>query len=71
MKTLECDLQDGLLLVELVDKLAAPKSVGRYSKHPVNKVQMLENLGKVLKFVHDQNIKLVNIGKGIVIAVSM
>ena len=63
VKSLENDLQDGLLLVELVDKLAAPKGVGRYSKRPVNKVQMLENLGKVLQFVRDQNIKLVNIGK--------
>ena len=63
MKTLETDLQDGLLLVELLDKLATPKSVGRYSRRPINKVQMLENIGKALWFIHEQNIKLVNIGK--------
>ena len=63
VKALETDLQDGLLLVELLDKLAAPKSVGRYSRRPINKVQMLENIGKALWFIHEQNIKLVNIGK--------
>lgn len=63
VKNLETDLQDGLLLVELLDKLATPKTVGRYSKKPINKVQMIENLGRALQFIHDQNIKLVNIGK--------
>ena len=63
VKDLSTDLQDGLLLVQLLDKLAAPKTVGRHSKNPVNMVQMIENLGKALQFIHSQNIKLVNIGK--------
>jgi hypothetical protein len=63
VKDLSIDLQDGLLLVQLLDKLASPKTVGRYSKNPVNIVQMIENLGKALHFIHSQNIKLVNIGK--------
>ena len=63
MKNLSTDLQDGILLVELLDKLATPKTVGRYSKNPANKVLMLENLGKALQFIHNQNIKLVNIGE--------
>ena len=63
VKDLSTDLQDGLLLVQLLDKLASPKTVGRYSKNPVNMVHMIENLGKALQFIHNQNIKLVNIGK--------
>lgn len=63
MQSLQTDLVDGLLLIELLEKLAAPKSVGRYNKNPRQKIQMLENLGRVLKFIADENIKLVNIGE--------
>ena len=57
------DLKDGLLLINLLEKLAAPNKVGRFSKNPTNKVQMIENLGQALKFIKEQKIKLVNIGK--------
>lgn len=60
---LEVDLHDGLLLIELLQKLAAPKEVGRYNKRCVNNVQMIENLGNALRFIFSQNIKLVNIGE--------
>ena len=63
VKDLSVDLQNGLLLVQLLDKLASPKTVGRYSKNPINMVHMIENLGKALQFIRDQDIKLVNIGK--------
>ena len=63
MKDLSIDLEDGTRLVELLEKLATPKTVGRYSKNPMNKLQMLENLGKALQFIQNENIKLVNIGE--------
>lgn len=51
------------MLIELLEKLATPKSVGRYNKNPRQKIQMVENLGSVLRFIAKENIKLVNIGK--------
>lgn len=62
---LETDLMDGLMLIELLDKLATPKSVGRYNKNPRQKIQMVENLGSALQFISSENIKLVNIGKAL------
>lgn len=59
---LETDLIDGLLLIDLLEKLSN-KKVGRYTKKPMNKMQCIENLGTALRFISDQNIKLVNIGK--------
>ena len=59
---LETDLIDGLLLIDLIEKIAS-KKVGRYTKKPMNKVQCIENLGTALRFIKEQNIKLVNIGK--------
>lgn len=61
--SLETDLKDGLLLIDLLEKLAAPNKVGRYNKNPKQKVQMIENLGSALRFIYAQDIKLVNIGK--------
>ncbi len=63
MTKFEDDLNDGLLLIDLIEKLAAPNKVGRYSKDPKGKVHMVTNIGTVLKFITDQNIKLVNIGE--------
>lgn len=60
---METDLVDGLMLIELLEKLASPKTVGRYSKNPKQKLQMIENLGTALQFIYNQKIKLVNIGK--------
>jgi hypothetical protein len=63
VESLQTDLTDGILLMELLDKLANPKSVGRYNKNPRQKIQMLENLGGALRFIAAEKIKLVNIGK--------
>ena len=60
---MQTDLADGILLVELLEKLAAPKSVGRYNKNPRQKLQMLENLGAAMRFIAAEKIKLVNIGE--------
>ena len=50
------------MLLELLDKLATPRTVGRYNKNPRQKVQMIENLGTALQFIQKEKIKLVNIG---------
>lgn len=63
----EDDLGDGLLLIDLLEKLAAPNKVGRYSKDPKGKVHMVTNVGTALTFIANQNIKLVNIGELLVI----
>ena len=64
VKDLETDLSDGLLLIELMEKLAAPSKVGRYNHKPTIKAQFIENLSTVLRFITvSQNIKLVNIGE--------
>lgn len=57
------DFKDGVLLIECLEKLMAPKTVGRYVKHPTNLAQKLDNIGKTLQLIKDQDIKLVNIGK--------
>ena len=59
---LEKDLQDGTLLIELLNILAKPRKIERYNKKTRNKVQCVENLGAALDFIKSENIKLVNIG---------
>ena len=63
IEDLETDLMEGQLLIELLDKLAAPHKVGHYSKNPKMKAHCLENLGLALAFIKSQHIKLVGIGE--------
>lgn len=63
VKDLEHDLADGVLLIVLLEILAQPRKIGRYTKKPTTKIQCLENLSLALKFIKSENIKLVNIGK--------
>lgn len=58
----EKDLQDGTLLVELLNILAKPRKIERYNKNPRNKVQCMENLGAALTFIKSEGMKIVNIG---------
>ena len=58
---LETDLYDGIKLIVLLEVLAH-KRVGKYYKKP-KKSQKLENVAIALKFIENENIKLVNIGK--------
>ena len=60
---LQTDLQDGLVLVELIESIASPRKVGRYNRNPVIKPQLLENLGTVFRFLEREQIRIVNIGK--------
>ena len=60
---LQTDLQDGLILVELIESIASPRKVGRYNRRPVIKPQLLENLATMFRFLEREQIKVVNIGK--------
>ena len=63
--SLETDLADGLKLIALLQVLAH-KKVGKYNKKPSFRPQKLENISIALKFIEDENIKLVNIGKSLI-----
>lgn len=58
---LKTDLQDGLVLINLLEVLSG-KSIGRYNKHPRVINQKFENIQIALNFITDQKIKMVNIG---------
>ena len=59
---LETDLCDGLKLIALLQVLSH-KKLPRHNKKPVFKSQKIENVSIALKFIEDENIRLVNIGK--------
>lgn len=59
---LETDLCDGLKLISLLQVLSQ-KKLPRHTKKPVFKSQKVENVSIALKFIEDENIRLVNIGK--------
>lgn len=63
VKVLTDDLQDGLVLIAMLETLAAPKKVGPYNKNPKIKPQLIENLNAVFKFLAKENVKVVNISK--------
>lgn len=62
IRDLNTDLQDGTLLISLIEMLA-DKKVGRYNKRPRNYPQKLENVSLALRFVEKEGIRLVNIGE--------
>ena len=62
INNLKTDLCDGIILIVLLEVLAN-KRVGKYNKRPKLKSQKLENVAIVLKFMQNENIMLVNIGK--------
>ena len=59
---LEKDLNDGLKLIALLQVLSQ-KKVKRYNKRPSFRPQKLENIAIALRFIENEQIKLVNIGK--------
>lgn len=59
---LECDLSDGLFLVNLLEVLAQ-KRLPKHNKKPNFRSQKLENVAVALKFLDDQGIRIVNIGE--------
>lgn len=59
---LESDLSDGLRLVTLIEVLSQ-KKLPKHNKRPNFRSQKLENVSVALKFLDDQGIRIVNIGK--------
>ena len=59
---LEKDLNDGLKLIALLQVLSQ-KKIKRYNKRPSFRPQKLENIAIALRFIENEQIKLVNIGK--------
>ena len=62
MNDLTTDLSDGLRLAALVEVLAGTKFKS-INKRPNFRTQKLENVTMTLKFLENEGIKLVNIGK--------
>ena len=56
------DLQDGLLMINLLEIISAKTVATNYNKRPKIRAQKLENCGWVLKFLKDEGLKLVAIG---------
>ena len=63
ISNLQTDLQDGLVLVKLLETVASPRKPGRYNGNPTHKQQKIENIGAALRFIQKEEIKLVNIGR--------
>lgn len=59
---LETDLCDGLKLIALLQVLSG-KKLPRHNKKPNFQSQKMENVSIALKFIQQENIRLVNIGE--------
>lgn len=59
---LESDLSDGLRLIGLIEVLAQ-KRLPKHNKKPTFRSQKLENVSVALKFLENQGIRIVNIGR--------
>lgn len=59
---LECDLSDGLRLIDLIEVLSQ-KQLPKHNKKPIFRSQKLENVSVALKFLDDEGIRIVNIGE--------
>jgi inorganic pyrophosphatase/exopolyphosphatase len=57
---LKTDFDDGLKLLAILEVLSS-KSVGRYDKRPMHRMQKIANVGTALKFIESEGMKLVNI----------
>lgn len=63
---LETDLSDGLRLITLIEVLSG-KTLPKHNKRPVFRSQKLENVSVALKFLEDEEIRIVNIGESILL----
>eukprot|EP01121_Diplochlamys_sp_Union-15-3_P001758 TRINITY_DN1152_c0_g2_i1.p1 TRINITY_DN1152_c0_g2~~TRINITY_DN1152_c0_g2_i1.p1 ORF type:complete len:767 (+),score=229.10 TRINITY_DN1152_c0_g2_i1:31-2301(+) len=59
---LQLDLEDGVLLINLLELISAKQVVAKYNKAPKMRVQKLENNSYALNFIKDEGLKLVGIG---------
>ena len=63
---LETDLCDGVNLVALVEALQLRK-IGKVYQKPAGMIQKLQNVSLACKAITEDNVKLVNIGKSLVL----
>lgn len=70
LSNLETDLCDGLRLIALIEVLSQ-KRLPKHNKRPQFRSQKLENVSVALKFLDDEGIKIVNIGKYIIFGHSL
>lgn len=54
---MEKDLQDGYLLIQLLEIISA-KDLPKHKKHPKIRAQQLENAAAAIKFIKDEGIKV-------------
>lgn len=59
---LDTDLSDGLRLIALIEVLSG-KKFSKYNKRPNFRTQRLENVTMCLKFLEDEGIRIVSIGR--------
>ena len=71
VKDLQVDLKDGLVLIALLEALTSAGKIGNYNKRPNIKASMMDNLDACFKFIESQNIKLVNVGKLLIIGMAI
>ncbi|MDP2438577.1 MAG: filamin/ABP280 repeat domain-containing protein, partial [archaeon] len=62
INALKTDLSNGVLLINLIEIISHPKTIGRYNLHPRIPIQKVENVNLALKFLENEGIRLVNIG---------
>ncbi|XP_030827869.1 filamin-A isoform X3 [Strongylocentrotus purpuratus] len=60
ISSLETDLGDGLRLIALIEVLSQ-KRISKFNKRPTFRSMKLENVSIAIKFLEDQNIKIVSI----------
>ncbi|XP_041460314.1 filamin-B-like isoform X2 [Lytechinus variegatus] len=60
ISSLESDLSDGLRLIALIEVLSQ-KRISKFNKRPTFRSMKLENVSIAIKFLEDQNIKIVSI----------
>lgn len=63
IRDLTTALQDGDLLIKLVENLTGVTKARKNTRQPRLRVQKLADVGAALEYVREQGIKLVNIGK--------
>ena len=59
---LSTDLRDGLMLIRLLESLTKKKIKG-YTKNPKMPAHQLDNLDLAIKFMREEGLKLIGIGK--------
>ena len=62
ISSLSEDMADGVIFIKLIEKVAK-KKLPRFVQKPKLMQHKLENLNAALKFIKDEKVKLVNIGK--------